>query len=119
MSPCLRAIEELRICSYERRELSRISNCRECRRFSHTWKSHRRDRTGWLGSQDSNLEMPESKADSHHSFANRSASDKRPSLLAASCKELRKLVLSIKCAISAFGSFAAKCSFFTSSTRRS
>jgi hypothetical protein len=27
----------------------------ECRRFSHTWKSHRRDRTGWLGREDSNL----------------------------------------------------------------
>ena len=24
---------------------------RECRRFSHTWKSHRRDRIGWLGRQ--------------------------------------------------------------------
>jgi hypothetical protein len=24
-------------------------------RFSHTWKSHRRDRTGWLGREDSNL----------------------------------------------------------------
>ncbi len=23
------------------------ANPRECRRFSHTWKSHRRDRTGW------------------------------------------------------------------------
>ena len=22
---------------------------RECRYFPHTWKSHRRDRTGWLG----------------------------------------------------------------------
>jgi hypothetical protein len=21
----------------------------ECRRFSHTWKAHGRDRTGWLG----------------------------------------------------------------------
>ena len=31
-------------------------------RFSHTWKSHRRDRTGWLGRQDSNLGMTESKS---------------------------------------------------------
>jgi hypothetical protein len=31
------------------------ANPREYRRFSHTWKSHRRDRTGWLGRQDSNL----------------------------------------------------------------
>src|SRR5712671_7208654 len=30
------------------------ANPRECRRFSHTWKSHRRDRTGWLGREDSN-----------------------------------------------------------------
>jgi hypothetical protein len=36
------------------------ANPRECRRFSHTWKSHRRDRTGWLGRQDSNLGMAES-----------------------------------------------------------
>jgi len=35
---------------------------RECRRFSHTWKSHRKDRTGWLGRQDSNLGMAESKS---------------------------------------------------------
>ena len=27
----------------------------DVRRFSHTWKSHRRDRTGWLPSKDSNL----------------------------------------------------------------
>ncbi len=27
------------------------ANPRECRRFSHTWKSHRRDRTGWLTTQ--------------------------------------------------------------------
>src|SRR5258708_2955044 len=33
------------------------ANPRECRRFSHTWKSHRRDRTGWLGREDSNLGM--------------------------------------------------------------
>src|SRR6266404_3996945 len=39
------------------------ANPRECRRFSHTWKSHRRDRTGWLGRQDSNLGMAESKAE--------------------------------------------------------
>src|SRR5260221_4648791 len=39
------------------------ANPRECRRFSHTWKSHRRDRTGWLGRQDSNLGMAESKSD--------------------------------------------------------
>ncbi len=38
------------------------ANPRECRRFSHTWKSHRRDRTGWLGCQDSNLGMAESKS---------------------------------------------------------
>ena len=38
------------------------ANPRECRRFSHTWKSHRRDRTGWLGRQDSNLGMAESKS---------------------------------------------------------
>ncbi len=31
------------------------ANPRECRRFSHTWKSHRGDRTGWLGWEDSNL----------------------------------------------------------------
>src|SRR6266404_8803018 len=37
------------------------ANPRECRRFSHTWKSHRRDRIGWLGRQDSNLGMAESK----------------------------------------------------------
>jgi len=37
-------------------------NPRECRRFSHTGKSHRRDRTGWLGRQDSNLGMAESKS---------------------------------------------------------
>src|SRR5229473_7277752 len=36
------------------------ANPREYRRFSHTWKSHRRDRTGWLGRQDSNLGMAES-----------------------------------------------------------
>jgi hypothetical protein len=24
---------------------------RECRRFSHTWKSHRRDRAGWLSGE--------------------------------------------------------------------
>jgi len=35
---------------------------RECRRFSRTWRSHRRDRTGWLGRQDSNLGMAESKS---------------------------------------------------------
>jgi hypothetical protein len=35
---------------------------RECRRLSHAWKSHRRDRTGWLGRQDSNLGMAESKS---------------------------------------------------------
>jgi hypothetical protein len=35
------------------------ANPRECRRFSHTWKSHRRDRTGWLGWEDSNLGMAE------------------------------------------------------------
>jgi hypothetical protein len=33
----------------------------DVRRFSHTWKSHRRDRTGWLGRQDSNLGMAEIK----------------------------------------------------------
>ncbi len=33
---------------------------RECRRFSHAWKSHRRDPTGWPGRQDSNLGMAES-----------------------------------------------------------
>src|SRR5260370_9981400 len=38
------------------------ANPRECRRFSNTWKSHRRDRTGWLGRQDSNLGMAESKS---------------------------------------------------------
>src|SRR6266849_6871484 len=38
------------------------ANPRECRRFSHTWKSHRRDRTGWLGREDSNLRMAESKS---------------------------------------------------------
>ncbi len=38
------------------------ANPRECRRFSHTWKSHRGDRTGWLGRQDSNLGMAESKS---------------------------------------------------------
>src|SRR6266446_2325134 len=38
------------------------ANPRECRRFSHTWKSHRRDRAGWLGRQDSNLGMAESKS---------------------------------------------------------
>ena len=27
------------------------ANPRECRRFSHTWKSHRRDRAGWLTTQ--------------------------------------------------------------------
>ena len=27
------------------------ANPRGCRRFSHTWKSHRRDRTGWLTTQ--------------------------------------------------------------------
>ena len=37
-------------------------NPRERRRFSYTWKSHRRDRTGWLGRQDSNLGMAESKS---------------------------------------------------------
>jgi hypothetical protein len=35
---------------------------REGRRFSHTWKPRRRDRTGWLGRQDSNLGMAESKS---------------------------------------------------------
>ncbi len=37
------------------------ANPRECRRFSHTWKSHRRDRTGWrlrAFSQPSNLAPP-------------------------------------------------------------
>jgi hypothetical protein len=29
------------------------ANHRECRRFSHTWKSHRRDRTVWLSTQSS------------------------------------------------------------------
>src|SRR5260221_3632257 len=38
------------------------ANPRECRRFSHTWKSHRRDRTGWLGRQDSHLGMAEFKS---------------------------------------------------------
>jgi hypothetical protein len=32
------------------------------RRFSHTRKQRRRDRTGWLGRQDSNLGMAESKS---------------------------------------------------------
>jgi len=41
------------------------ANPRECRRFSHAWKSHRRDRTGWLGRQDSNLGMAESKSDAN------------------------------------------------------
>src|SRR6267142_1795453 len=38
------------------------ANPRECRRFSNTWKSHRRDRTGWLGRLDSNQGMAESKS---------------------------------------------------------
>src|SRR5260370_41964735 len=37
-------------------------NPRKCRRFSHTRKQLRRDRTGWLGCQDSNLGMAESKS---------------------------------------------------------
>src|SRR5258706_9220357 len=45
------------------------ANPRECRRFSHTWKSHRRDRTGWLGCQDSNLGMAESKSAKGHRYA--------------------------------------------------
>ena len=38
------------------------ANPGECRRFSHTWKSHRRDRAGWVGREDSNLGMAESKS---------------------------------------------------------
>ena len=34
------------------------ANPQECRLFSHTWKSHRRDRTGWLRRGDSNSCMP-------------------------------------------------------------
>src|SRR6266436_2859379 len=44
------------------------ANPRECRRFSHTWKSHRRDRTDWLGRQDSNLGMAESNLLFHTSI---------------------------------------------------
>src|SRR5258707_13180488 len=51
-------------------ENSRIVRCAasfgtrppECRRFSHIRKHRRRDRTGWLGCQDSNLGMAESKS---------------------------------------------------------
>jgi hypothetical protein len=32
---------------------------RKCRAFSHTRKLHRRDRTGWLGREDSNLRIAE------------------------------------------------------------
>src|SRR6266404_4151883 len=39
-----------------------LPNPRECRQLSHTRKSHRRDRIGWLGWEDSNLRMPESKS---------------------------------------------------------
>ena len=35
------------------------SNGLNVRRFPHTWKSHLRDRTSWLGRQDSNLGMAE------------------------------------------------------------
>jgi hypothetical protein len=35
----------------------RQPNPPECRRFSHIRKSHRRDRTGWLGSKDSKSQM--------------------------------------------------------------
>src|SRR5713101_3448909 len=38
------------------------ANPRECRRFSHTWKTRGRDSAGWLGRQDSNLGMAESKS---------------------------------------------------------
>ena len=49
-----------RICQPETR--ARQHNPRECRRFSHTRKSHSGDRTGWLGREDSNLRMAESKS---------------------------------------------------------
>ncbi len=38
-----------------------LPNPRRCRRFSHLRKHRRRDRTGRLGRQDSNLGMAESK----------------------------------------------------------
>ena len=44
-----------RICQPETR--ARQPNPRECRRFSHTRKSHSGDRTGWLGWEDSNSQM--------------------------------------------------------------
>jgi hypothetical protein len=37
-------------------------NSRKCRGFAHIEKCHRVDRTGWLGRQDSNLGMAESKS---------------------------------------------------------
>src|SRR6266699_2387281 len=37
-------------------------NLLKCRRFSHIRKQRRRDRAGWLGRQDSNLGMAESKS---------------------------------------------------------
>ena len=44
-----------RICRPETR--ARQPNPRECRRFSHTRKSHSGDHTGWLGWEDSNSQM--------------------------------------------------------------
>jgi hypothetical protein len=40
---------------------ARQPNPRECRRFSHSQKSHGGDRTGWLGMKDSNWRMSVSK----------------------------------------------------------
>ncbi len=37
-------------------------NRRKCRGFFHTRDLHRRDRSGWLGREDSNLRMAESKS---------------------------------------------------------
>jgi hypothetical protein len=45
------------------------ANPRKCRRFSHTWKSHRRDRTGWLGREDSNLRVAETASFQLHAHA--------------------------------------------------
>jgi len=45
-------------------------NPRECRRFSHGRISHSRDWSVWLGRQDSNLGMAESKSDQFPSNIN-------------------------------------------------
>jgi hypothetical protein len=41
------------------RDSARLANLRKCPAFSHAGKPRRRDRTGWLGRQDSNLGMAE------------------------------------------------------------